>query len=103
MKVIHQQNQGKAKALNNCIRNSNGEIVVTVDADTQLEKNSLKKISPRFSKNRQIGAVAGNVKVIPEKSIMNVVQGTEYTVGINLIRKAQSVLGCVMIVPGRAR
>lgn len=100
VKVIHQQNQGKANALNNGIRNSNGEIVVTVDADTQLKKDSLKKISARFSRNKRVGAVAGNVKVIPEKSILNVVQGTEYTVGINLIRKAQSVLGCVMIVPG---
>jgi len=100
VKVIHQQNQGKAKALNNGIKNSKGEIVVTVDADTQLKKNSLKKLSARFSRNKQIGAVAGNVKVIPEKSIMNIIQGTEYTVGINLIRKAQSMLGCVMIVPG---
>lgn len=100
VKVIHQQNQGKANALNNGIRNSNGEIVVTVDADTQLRKDSLNKISARFSRNKRVGAVAGNVKVIPEKSILNVVQGTEYTVGINLVRKAQSVLGCVMIVPG---
>jgi cellulose synthase/poly-beta-1,6-N-acetylglucosamine synthase-like glycosyltransferase len=31
---------------------------------------------------------------------LNIIQGTEYTVGINLVRKAQSMLGCVMIVPG---
>ena len=100
VKVIHQSNQGKPSALNNGIKNSTGEIIVTVDADTTLEKDSLKKISARFAKNNQIGAVAGNVKVIPEKSIMNIIQGTEYTVGINLVRKAQSMLGCVMIVPG---
>ena len=100
VKVIHQQNQGKAKALNNGIYNSKGEIIVTVDADTKLKKDSLKKISARFAKNNQIGAVAGNVKVISENSIMNIIQGTEYTVGINLVRKAQSILGCVMIVPG---
>lgn len=100
VKVIHQHNQGKANALNNGIDNSKGEIIVTVDADTKLKENSLKKISARFAKNKQIGAVAGNVKVIPENSIMNIIQGTEYTVGINLVRKAQSMLGCVMIVPG---
>lgn len=100
VKVIHQHNQGKANALNNGIKNSKGELIVTVDADTRLKKDSLKKISARFAKNKQIGAVAGNVKVIPEKSILNIVQGTEYTVGINLVRKAQSTLGCVMIVPG---
>jgi cellulose synthase/poly-beta-1,6-N-acetylglucosamine synthase-like glycosyltransferase len=100
VKVIHQHNQGKANALNNGINNSKGEIILTVDADTKLRKDSLKIISARFAKNKQIGAVAGNVKVIPEQSILNIVQGTEYTVGINLVRKAQSTLGCVMIVPG---
>ncbi len=100
VKVLHQYNQGKANALNNGIKKSKGEIIVTVDADTRLKKDSLKKISARFAKNKQLGAVAGNVKVIPEQSILNIVQGTEYTVGINLVRKAQSMLGCVMIVPG---
>jgi poly-beta-1,6 N-acetyl-D-glucosamine synthase len=100
IKVIHQHNQGKANALNNGIRNSKGEIIVTVDADTKLKQDSLKKLSTRFVKNKQIGAVAGNVKVIPEKSVINIIQGTEYAVGINLVRKAQSMLGCVMIVPG---
>lgn len=98
--VIHQNNLGKPNALNNGIRNSTGEIIVTVDADTNLKKDALKKISARFVKDNQIGAVAGNVKVIPENSLMNIIQGTEYTVGINLVRKAQSMLGCVMIVPG---
>lgn len=100
VKVIHQTNSGKPKALNNGIKNSTGEIIVTVDADTNLKKDALKKISARFVNNSQIGAVAGNVKVIPENSLMNIIQGTEYTVGINLVRKAQSMLGCVMIVPG---
>jgi poly-beta-1,6 N-acetyl-D-glucosamine synthase len=100
VKVIHQKNQGKANALNNGIKNSNGEIIVTVDADTLLKKDSLRKISDRFINNNKLGAVAGNVKVIPENSLLNGIQGTEYTVGINLVRKAQSMLGCVMIVPG---
>ena len=100
VKVITQQNQGKPNALNNGINHSKGEIIVTVDADTSLKKDSLKKIATRFAKNSKIGAVAGNVKVIPEKSLLNIIQGTEYTIGINLVRKAQSMLGCVMIVPG---
>ena len=100
VKVIHQKNQGKSNALNNGIMLSKGEIIVTVDADTTLKKDSLRKISARFVKNSKLGAVAGNVKVIAENSLLNLIQGTEYTVGINLVRKAQSMLGCVMIVPG---
>ena len=100
VKVIHQKNQGKPSALNNGIKLSKGEIVLTVDADTTLEKRSLQKIASRFVADNRVGAVAGNVKVIPESSLLNIIQGTEYTVGINLVRKAQSMLGCVMIVPG---
>lgn len=100
LKLIHQQNKGKANALNNGIKNSKGEIIVTVDADTTLKKDALRKIANRFAQNNKVGAIAGNVKVIPEKNSLNVIQGTEYTIGINLIRKAQSLLGCVMIVPG---
>ncbi len=100
LKLIHQQNKGKANALNNGIKNSKGEIIVTVDADTTLKKDALRKVANRFAQNQKVGAIAGNVKVIPEKNSLNVIQGTEYTIGINLIRKAQSLLGCVMIVPG---
>jgi poly-beta-1,6 N-acetyl-D-glucosamine synthase len=100
IKIIHQENQGKPKALNNGIQASTGEIIVTVDADTKLDKNALGKIAERFVSNDRLGAVAGNVKVNPERKIMNAVQSVEYTTGINLIRKGQSVLGCVMIVPG---
>jgi len=100
VKVVHQSNQGKANALNQGIRLSSGEIVVTVDADTRLHPESIKNIAWRFANNQRLGAVAGNVKVAPDPGIINALQSAEYTTGINLIRKAQSVLGCVMVVPG---
>jgi poly-beta-1,6 N-acetyl-D-glucosamine synthase len=100
IKIIRQENQGKPKALNNGIRASMGEIIMTVDADTTIDKDALGKIAERFSSDERLGAVAGNVKVNPERKIMNAVQSAEYATGINLIRKGQSVLGCVMIVPG---
>jgi poly-beta-1,6 N-acetyl-D-glucosamine synthase len=100
IKIIRQENQGKPKALNNGIQASTGEIVVTVDADTTLDRDALGKIAERFVSDERIGAVAGNVKVNPEPKIMNAVQSAEYATGINLIRRGQSVLGCVMIVPG---
>lgn len=100
VKVIRQDNQGKANALNNGIRVSEGEILVTVDADTELHPESLTKIASRFANKQRLGAVAGNVKVASNPGILNALQATEYTTGINLIRKAQSTLGCVMVVPG---
>lgn len=100
VKVVHQENHGKSNALNNGILSSEGEIVVTVDADTKLHRESLKKIASRFVANKRLGAVAGNVKVDPSPGLLNTLQAAEYTIEINLVRKAQSMLGCVMIVPG---
>ena len=99
-KIIHQQNKGKPNALNTGIAQSNGDIILTVDADTTLHKDSLTKIANHFANNPKIGAIAGNVKIIRERTIINALQSAEYATGINLVRKAQSVIGCVLVVPG---
>jgi len=100
VKIISQPNQGKAHALNTGIQHVHNEFIVTVDADTTLHKDALRHIAKRFSTNHQLGAIAGNVKIDTEPGLLNALQATEYTLGINLIRKTQSMLGCVMIVPG---
>lgn len=86
--------------MNKGISVSDSEIILTVDADTKLDKQALRTLVGRFAANGCLGAVAGNVRVSPEPTILNVVQSAEYATGINLVRKAQSVLGCVMVVPG---
>ena len=100
VRVVHQENRGKANALNTGIQLSEGEIVVTVDADTTIQPDALVRVARRFTRNPQLGAVAGNIKVESGPGLLNALQSTEYTVGINLIRKAESMLRSVMIVPG---
>lgn len=100
VKVFQQKNQGKPIALNNGISHSSGEIILTVDADTELDRDALKPIANRFACNNKLGAVAGNVKVKQEPTLLNTIQSAEYATGINLVRKGQSVLGTVMVVPG---
>jgi poly-beta-1,6-N-acetyl-D-glucosamine synthase len=99
-RIIKQQNTGKPNALNTGISQSSGEIILTVDADTTLNKDALTKIANRFASNPKIGAIAGNVKRKKEPSLINTLQSAEYATGINLVRKAQSMLGCVLVVPG---
>jgi cellulose synthase/poly-beta-1,6-N-acetylglucosamine synthase-like glycosyltransferase len=99
-KVFHQKNQGKPIALNNGISRSSGEIILTVDADTELDRMALRTLARRFAANNRLGAIAGNVKVKREPTILNTIQSAEYATGINLVRKGQSVLGTVIIVPG---
>ena len=100
VKVIHQDNGGKPRALNRGIDATEGTVIVTVDADTTLHRDALRRIADRFATDSRIGAVAGNVKVNPERGLLNALQAAEYTTRINLVRKAESVLGCVTVVPG---
>ncbi|SNQ61462.1 glycosyltransferase [Candidatus Methanoperedens nitratireducens] len=100
VKVIRQKNTGKPGAINTGIKNASGEIVITVDADSKLHPDALTWIARRFSGNPRLGAVAGNVKIDKPTGLLKTLQSLEYTTSINLIRKSQSVLHCVMIVPG---
>ena len=100
VKVIHQENEGKAGALNTGTGASMGSLVLTVDADTRLNRSALRALAERFSARSDLGALAGSVKVYNPKGLLQKLQGTEYTTSIGLIRKGQSMLGSVMIVPG---
>lgn len=100
VKVIHQINKGKAEALNAGIKQATGSIILTVDADTRLHPEALQAMSERFSRGTSLGALAGNVKVESPKKLLQKLQDVEYATSIGIIRKAQSVLGSVMIVPG---
>lgn len=100
VQVIRQENTGKPGAINTGIKKASGDIIITVDADSKLHPSALKWISRRFSKNQRLGAVAGNVKIDRSRSVLKILQSLEYTTSINLGRKSQSLLHCVMIVPG---
>lgn len=100
VKVIRQKNSGKPGAVNRGIKNASGEVVITVDADSKLHPDALTWICRRFSSNPRLGAVAGNVKIDRPTGLLKTLQSLEYTMSINLGRKSQSMLHCVMIVPG---
>ena len=100
VKVIRQKNSGKPGAVNTGIKNAIGEVVITVDADSKLHPDALTWICRRFSSNPRLGAVAGNVKIDRPTGLLKTLQSLEYTMSINLGRKSQSMLHCVMIVPG---
>jgi poly-beta-1,6 N-acetyl-D-glucosamine synthase len=98
--VIRQNNTGKPGAINTGVKSATGDIIITVDADSKLHPDALKWISRRFAKNHRLGAVAGNVKIDKPRGLLKILQSLEYTTAINLGRKSQSLLHCVMIVPG---
>lgn len=97
--LINRPNGGKAKALNSGILYSSAEFVLCMDGDSQLSPDTLSK-SARHFRNPQIGAVAGNVKVLNRKKFLTDMQALEYIEGLNMPRSAQSFLKLVNIIPG---
>jgi cellulose synthase/poly-beta-1,6-N-acetylglucosamine synthase-like glycosyltransferase len=100
LKIVHQENRGKAESLNTGIASATGTIVLTVDADTRLNSGALTAIAKRFSRDPRLGSLSGNVKVDSPHGLLQRLQEVEYTTGIGLTRKGQSMLASVMIVPG---
>ena len=97
--LINKPNGGKAQALNAGIKYSKAEIVLCMDGDSQLAPDSI-KVAVRHFSNPEIGAVAGNVKVINRGKLLTDLQALEYIEGLNMARSAQSFVNLVNIIPG---
>ncbi|MBA4453378.1 MAG: glycosyltransferase family 2 protein [Nitrosopumilaceae archaeon] len=98
--VLHKENGGKASALNYGLLYAKGEIVVVVDADTIIGRNSLKEIVKGFEVDKHVAAVAGNIKVRNRVNWITKCQALEYLVGIQVIRRAFDTFGSITVVPG---
>jgi len=99
VQIIHQSNRGKAAALNNAMSHALTEIVVTIDADTEIEPNAIRKLLRHFS-NPKVGAVAGNVKVGNRSRWLTRWQALEYVTSQNMEKRAFDLLNCITVVPG---
>lgn len=99
VRVITKPNEGKAIALNTGIAHSRGEIIVAMDGDSRLEPQTL-RYGVRHFREPDLGAVAGNVKVINRNKLLTRLQALEYVEGLNFLRRAQAFFRVVSIVPG---
>ncbi len=99
VRVLSQQNGGKASALNRGIREARGAFVMCVDGDSNLAPQSLREGMRHFS-DPTVVAVAGNVKVVNRRNLLTWLQALEYVEGLNLMRSAQAFFRTVNIIPG---
>ena len=101
--AIYQQptNQGKRHALHRGFKLATGEVFVTVDSDSIVEKDTLRNLVSPFVTNENCGAVAGNVRVLNnQKAIIPRMLNVSFVFSFEFIRSAQSVLGSVLCTPG---
>lgn len=92
------KNQGKASALNQGIMAAKHDYILTVDADSFVEKDSLNLMVRHFS-DPKVGAVAGMIKVQNDRSILTRFQFIEYFQQA-FQKIIQGFFNAVLVLPG---
>lgn len=99
VRLLTLQNGGKAKALNTALQYARGEVVIALDADTQFEPLTIRRLARWFG-DPAIGAVAGNAKVGNRVNLVTRWQAVEYVTAQNLERRALARFDAMTVVPG---
>ena len=99
VRLISQSNHGKPSALNHGLAEATGEIIISIDGDTIVDAEAIPRLVRHFA-NAQVGAVAGNVKVMNRNKWLTRWQALEYITSQNLEKRAFDLLNCIPVVPG---
>jgi cellulose synthase/poly-beta-1,6-N-acetylglucosamine synthase-like glycosyltransferase len=98
IKVLQVQVRGKARALNAGLKHAKGSLFMCLDADSFLTSESLKDAVSSF-REKSLGALSSNVKIDPNKGILNWIQRVEYLVCYQM-KKAETLTRIQYIVGG---
>jgi len=94
------ENRGKRAALAAGFRLATGEILVTVDSDSEIERGTLLALAGPF-RDPRIGAVAGKVAVRNRKQgLIPRMLHVRFVLSFDFLRSAQSMFRTVYCCPG---
>jgi biofilm PGA synthesis N-glycosyltransferase PgaC len=99
VRVFRKPNGGKWSAHNFAFGRSVGELVLCLDADSQVEPQALRLLVARMA-DPQVGAVAGQIRVRNRVNLLTRLQALEYLIANGALRMAQAHSGTVLVVPG---
>lgn len=100
---IYQQpkNKGKRHALYRGFNIGTGTIFVTVDSDSIVAPNTIRNLVSPFIKNENCGAVAGNIRVLNNKTeLLPKMLDVSFVMSFEFVRSAESSLKSVLCTPG---
>ncbi|OQD44106.1 glycosyltransferase [Croceivirga radicis] len=100
---IYQQpkNMGKRHALYRAFDLATGEVFVTVDSDSVVDKDTLRNLVSPFVVNKNCGAVAGNIRVLNnKKALLPKMLDVSFVLSFEFIRSAESNVNTVLCTPG---
>ncbi|WP_455387943.1 glycosyltransferase family 2 protein [Petrachloros mirabilis] len=101
VQVVHlPANAGKRGALAAGFARASGDIIVTVDSDSLIERKTLLAIAGPF-RDKKVGAVAGKVCVLNRfQSILPRMLHVRFVLSFDFLRSVQSSYGTVYCCPG---
>jgi hyaluronan synthase len=95
------ENRGKREALYEGFQRATGEVIVTVDSDSEVLPDALRNLVTPLVRDPRVGAVAGNVRVLNhDAGAIPAMLDVTFTTSFELIRATQSEVGVVMCCPG---
>ncbi|MFO7566371.1 MAG: glycosyltransferase family 2 protein [Enhygromyxa sp.] len=94
-------NRGKRHALYEGFLRARGEIIVTVDSDSEVLPNTLRNLVSPLVVDPRVGAVAGNVRVLNHGAgpLANMLE-LSFTHAFEFMRASESEVATVMCCPG---
>jgi hyaluronan synthase len=98
--LLAKENRGKRAAQDAAFRRSSGELIVTIDSDTEVDPDGVAEIVRTFEHER-VGAVTGDVGVTNDRhNVLTRLIGMRYWVAFNQERAAQSYFRTVLCCSG---
>ena len=99
--VSFAKNRGKRRAFYEGFRASRGEVVVSLDADSRLDRSAIRHIVLPLIRDEETAAVAGRVAVLNKKdNLLTRMLAVRYALAFDFGRGYQSVYGGVVCCPG---
>lgn len=99
--IKKRRNSGKGEALNTALRRyAKGDLVMTLDADSVLDKKAVKNAT-RYFEDSQVVGLAANVRIMDDESILGLVQKFEHMIGYRS-KKFYSITNSEFIIGGVA-
>src|SRR5437899_8883955 len=99
IRLIRQENAGKAMALNEGIAAATGEVVLYTDADSLFLRDTVAK-TVRWFADPAIDAVCGNDMPLRAHTGLQKLLAITTHIGTGFVRRALSIIGCLPIISG---
>lgn len=99
VKFFRQKNGGKASALQRALSEASHETLVMIDADTMVAPDGIMRLVEPLS-DPSVGGVSGHIRVGNTRSWLGRFQDLEYLSAFEIDRRAQDLLGCIIVAPG---